>query len=237
MDNKNELSDIVLEKSDEKMLKVKRILIIISILIIIFLIVLLSMKLLNRSDDEKTPNLILPPEPTSSVTKASKDEELFKQVPIIKEKVVKKENIKNIVKKIKNKVEKEKKVQTTKSQKKVVAVPQQKEVKSVVKPIIKQAIKKSKPPVKKTIKKVVSTKTTKGVYIQVGATSKLIPSKKFLKKISIEKFSYKLLPIKIRGKKITKILVGPFKNRSDAKQNLVKVRKTLNKHAFIYMMK
>jgi len=237
MDNKNELSDIVLEKSDEKMLKAKRVLIIISILIIVFLIVLLSMKLLNRSDNEKTPNLILPPEPTTATKNVEESDELFKQVPIIKEDVAKKDDIDDIVKNLKNKATKENKVQTPKNKKKVVQVPKKEEVKTVVKPIVQQVVKKTKQIVKRTSIKHVGTKATKGVYIQVGATSKLTPSKKFLKKISGEKFSYKLLPINVKGKKITKILVGPFKNRASAKQNLVKVKKSLNKNAFIYIMK
>ena len=230
MDNKNELSDIVLEKSDEKMLKAKRVLIIISILVIVFLIVLLSMKLLNRSDDNKTPNLILPPEPTTAVKEVDKNDELFKQVPIIKENIVKKDNIDNIVKNLKDKAIKENKTETSKNKKKIVQTHKKEEVKTVVKPIVQHVV-------KKTNTKHANTKASKGVYIQVGATSKLTPSKKFLKKISSEKFSYKLLPINVKGKKITKILVGPFKNRNSAKENLVKVRKSLNSHAFIYIMK
>jgi len=241
MDNKNELSDIVLEKSDEKTVKAKRVLIIISILIIVFLIVLLSMKLLNRSDDEKTPNLILPPEPTTSVKEADKDNELFKQVPIIKENVAKKDNINNIVKNLKNKaIEENKKgnnIVTSKEKKEVVKIPKKEEVKTVVKPIVQQVAKKTKPIVKKRKIKRVTAKSTKGIYVQVGATSKLTPSKNFLKKIKGEKFSYKLLPINIKGKKITKILVGPFKSRESAKKNLVKIKKSLNKNAFIYIIK
>ena len=234
MDNKNELSDIVLEKSDEKTVKAKRILIIISTLIIVFLIVLLSMKLLNRSDDEKTPNLILPPAPTVAVKEANKDNELFKQVPIIKENVAKKDNINKIVKNLKNKATEENKkgnnIVTSKEKNKVVKIPKKEEVKTVVKPIVQHVVKKRKI-------KHVKTKSVKGIYVQVGATSKLTPSKNFLKKISGEKFSYKLLPINIKGKKITKILVGPFKSRKLAKQNLVKIKKSLNKNAFIYIIK
>ncbi len=235
MDNENELSDIVLEKSDEKMLKAKRVLIIISILIIVFLIVLLSMKLLNRSDDSATPNLVLPPEPTSIAKDTQKNEELFKQVPIIKENIAKKDNIDKIVNNLKNKAVNENEANTSKN--KVTQVLKNEEVKTVVKPIAQLVKKKIKPVVKKIKRKLVSTKAAKGVYIQVGATSKLTPSKKFLKKITGLKFSYKLLSINVKGKKITKILVGPFKNRDLARKNLAKVKKTLNKNAFLYIMK
>ena len=219
MDNKNELSDIVLEKSDEKRVKTKRVFIIISILIILFLIVLLFMKLLNRSDNKKTPNLALPPEPTVNVKEVNKDSELFKQVPIIKENVAKKDNINNIVKNLKNKATEENK----KGKNEVAKIPKKEEIKTVVKPIVQHVVKK--------------TKSVKGIYVQVGATSKLTPSKNFLKKIRGEKFSYKLLPINIKGKKITKILVGPFKSRRKAEQNLIKIKKSLNKNAYIYTIK
>ena len=234
MDNKNELSDIVLEKSDEKTVKAKRVLIIISILIIVFLIVLLSMKLLNRSDDEKTPNLVLPPAPTVAEKKVDKNDELFKQVPIIKENVPKKDNINKIVKNLKDKAteenDKKNNIATTKKKNEVVNIPKKEEVKTVVKPIVQHVVKKRKI-------KHVKAKSTKDIYVQVGATSKLTPSKKFLKKINGEKFSYKLLPINIKGKKITKILVGPFKSRNLAKKNLAKIKKSLNKNAFIYTIK
>jgi DedD protein len=47
MENRNELSDIVLEKGDNKTVKVKRILILVAFLILIFLVALASMKILK----------------------------------------------------------------------------------------------------------------------------------------------------------------------------------------------
>ncbi len=243
MEDKNELSDIILDKSDGKVLKAKRILIIIAILIIIFLIVLLSMKLLNKSEDNRTPNLILPPEPSANVQKLQKNEELFKQVPIIEENNNKKDNFKKIVKNLKEK--ESKKIDTAKvTTEEKVAVAKQ-NIEPVVKPIskptvkhiTKKVIKKPKIKTKKNTTKKVSDSATKGIYIQVGATSKYKPNKQFLKKIISNKFKYKLLPILVNGKKTTKILVGPFKDRATAKQNLSKVRKSLNKHAFIFTLK
>jgi len=38
-------------------------------------------------------------------------------------------------------------------------------------------------------------------------------------------------------KKVTKILIGPFKDRAEAKSNLAKIRKEINKNAFIYKVK
>ena len=238
MDDKNELSDIVLEKDDEKKVKAKRVLIIVSILVILFLIVLLSMKLLNKSDDKKTPNLVLPPEPAVAMKKTDKDTELFKQVPIIEENSTKKDNINKIVKNLKNRATEEKKNEENKKENnRVINNPKKEEIKTVVEPIVQQVVKKTTPILKKRKIKHLSAKSVKGIYVQVGATSKLTPSKNFLKRIKNEHFSYKLLPININGKKVTKILVGPFKSRKNAEQNLAKIKKSLNKNAFIYIIK
>ncbi len=234
MENKNELSDIVLEKDGDKILKTKRVLIIISILIILFLVVILSMKLFNNPTNTKTPNLILPPEPTSTVKKVQKDEELFKQVPIIEENNTKKDNFENIVKNLKDKESKIDKIEAKKAEK----IPETKEkttIQPVVKPVVKPKTQKQK--VEKTVKKTKNLLAKTGIFIQVGATSKHSPDKKFLKKISNKKLSYRLLPISINGKKITKILIGPFDSRKTAKQNLPDIRKSFNKNAFIYTVK
>jgi len=229
MENKNELSDIVLEKDTGKILKTKRVLIIISIFIILFLVVILSMKLFNNPANNKTPNLILPPEPTSSVEKTQKDEELFKQVPINEENNTKKDNFENIVKNLKEKETKIKQIETQKVQKN-----QEVKKETTVQPVVKAIV---KPKIAKTKVKTKNLLANKGVYIQVGATSKQSPNKDFLKKISAHKLNYRLLPIKIKNKKITKILIGPFKDRTTAKQNLVKIRENFNKNSFIYTIK
>ncbi len=239
MESKNELSDIVLEKDDGKSLKIKRVLIIIAILIIVFLISLLSMKLINNPAKNETKNIVLPPEPTANVQKTQNSDELFKQVPILEENNTKKDNFDNIVKNLKNREMKseqndiKKSVKTEQSQDKEIVT----QVKPVVEAAVKPSLKQDKAPAKKVYKNITTKAGRKGVYIQVGATSKYTPNKTFLKKIKDQKFAYKLLPITIKDKRITKILVGPFKNRSIAKQNLDKIKKSLNKHAFIYVIK
>ncbi|MFK5881540.1 MAG: SPOR domain-containing protein [Sulfurospirillum sp.] len=228
MENKNELSDIVLEKDDGKILKAKRVLIIIAILIILFLVVILSMKLFNSPANNKTSDLVLPPEPTSNVQNIKKNEELFKQVPIIEKNTTKKDNFENIVKNLKEKETKNKQAPKVKNDA---------QIQPVVKPLTKSKITKIKPSIKKSTVKTKKILTKNGTYIQVGATSKHSPNKKFLNKISSQKFHYRLLPITIKGRKITKILIGPFDNRKIAKENLAKVKKNFNKNAFIYIVK
>ncbi len=233
MEDKNELSDIVLEKTGNKTLKAKRVLIIIAILVIIFLAVILSMKLVNKPTQNSEPKLILPPQPTTSAQKVKKDEQLFKQVPIIEENTNKKDSFENMVKSLK-----EKEIQKTNENnlaqpkiKKVVskAVEAPKVIQTVVKPIVKKKIIK--------VIKITSNKAPSGVYIQVGATSKYSPDKKYLKKIKDKRYTYKLLPVMIKGKKITKILIGPFKTNKAAKANINDVKKSINKNAFLYRVK
>jgi len=101
MENRNELSDIVLEKGDSKTLKMKRILILVAFLILVFLIALASMKLMNKDQSKDASKLILPPEPTQE-TQIPKDDQLFKQVPIIEENP-KKESFEDMIKTLKEK--------------------------------------------------------------------------------------------------------------------------------------
>jgi len=233
MENKNELSDIVLEKTGNKTLKAKRILIIIAILIIIFLAVILSMKLINKPTQNNEPKLILPPEPTTSVQKVKKDEQLFKQVPIIEENNTKQDSFENMVKSLKEKeIKKTKAIQTAEAQTKkqtVQVTTAPKVIQSVVKPIKKVA--------KKKIANTISHKAKTGIYVQVGATSKYSPDKKFLKSINSKKYEYRLLRIVINGKKITKILIGPFKTNKATRVNLLKIKSSINKNAFIYRVR
>ncbi|MCF6173067.1 MAG: SPOR domain-containing protein [Campylobacteraceae bacterium] len=231
MEDKNELSDIVLEKGTNKTLKAKRILIIIAILIIVFLTVILSMKFINKTSTSQQPKLVLPPQPTSTVQKDTKDEQLFKQVPIIEEKTTKKDSFENMVKSLKEKEIKKTKVletQTKQETKKTITVAP-KIVQNIVKPLVKTT--------RKAIKKVVHKGITKGIYVQVGATSKYTPDKKYLKKITDKKYNYSLLPTTIKGKKITKILIGPFRSSKIAKDNIVNIKKDINKNAFIYRVR
>ena len=233
MEDNNKLSDIVLEKDDGKILKTKRVLIIVAILIILFLVVILSMKLFNSPSNNKTTNLVLPPEPISSMQKTKKDEELFKQVPIIEENKTKKDNFENIVKNLKAKETRIAQKETQNSSKVKTKTSMQPVVKEIVKSK-KKTLEKRK---EKKVKQKVKTTASKGIYIQIGATTKHSPNKNFLKKIANQKLKYKLLPVVVKGKKVMKILVGPFETRAIAKQNLPKVKKYLNKNAFIYSVR
>jgi DedD protein len=241
MEDKNELSDIVLEKDDNKALKTKRILVITALLILVFLLVLVVMKLINKPDsNEEQSKLLLPPEPALTQETTKKDDQLFKQVPIIQEdEADKKESFEEMVKNLKEKEIQKGKVPSSSS---TTTQPKKEEVKAPEKPKSPQIKEVKKPkattPTKKEVSKEPSSTTAKnGIYIQVGATSKYTPSKKFLATIKSKNYTYRLLPITINGKKVTKILVGPFANTSSAKKSLEDVKKQINKDAFIYRVK
>lgn len=237
MEEKNELSDIILDKDDNKSMKIKRIMIIVALMILVFLVVLVVMKVINKptqkSDNTK---LILPPQPVSKQVEPKKEDDLFKQVPIVEEDN-KKESFEAMVKSLK---EKEIQKQTA-IEPKIEEVQQKVEQKVQEKVTAKKVVKEPqiKVPAKevKPVQKETSTKATKGVYVQVGATSRLTPSKKFLAQLAQQNYTYRLLPIDVNGKKVTKILVGPYTNTTGAKKVLADIKANINKDAFIYRVK
>ena len=117
MEDKNELSDIVLEKEDDKSQKAKRILLIVAVLIVVFLITIVIMKVTNDSKSANTPKLTLPPEPiTKSIdTQVKQEDALFKKVDIEEADEDKKESFEEMVKSLKEKKKENKRRNYTKS--------------------------------------------------------------------------------------------------------------------------
>lgn len=232
MEEKNELSDIILEKDDNKSMKVKRILIIVALMILVFLVVLVVMKVVNKPDPRtETTKLILPPQPTSQQVEPKKEDDLFKQVPIVEEEN-KKESFEEMVKSLKEKeIQKQTKIEPKIEEvKKKVENPIKKEVKKVIPATTPKAV-------TTPIEKATTTEATNGIYVQVGATSRLTPSKKFLAQLAKNNYEYRLLPIDVNGKKVTKILVGPYTSAPEARNALANIKTNINKDAFIYRVK
>ncbi len=235
MENRNELSDIVLEKGDNKTLKLKRILILVAFLILVFLVALASMKMMNKDDSKNTSKLILPPEPTSQEVPVTKDDQLFKQVPIIEENP-KKESFEDMIKTLK---EKEAQKQEEAKVKEVTPpiVPIKPEVlktpevkpKEVVAPK-KEVVKANETPTS------TSGSANAGIYIQVGAVA-TNPEQKVLNDIKSKGFEYRLYKTVVNGNNVTKILIGPYAQSEDAQSALSSVRASINKNAFIYRVK
>jgi DedD protein len=245
MENRNELSDIVLEKGDTKTLKMKRILILVAFLILVFLVALASMKVANKDQGKDTSKLILPPEPTQEM-QVPKDDQLFKQVPIIEENP-KKESFEDMIKTLK-----EKEAQKQEEAKGAEAKPKEstttpattttpvKETLPKVKEETKKEAPKAQPLLRST--EVGDTHTAgggsadAGIYVQVGAVA-TTPEAKQLSDIKSKGFEYKLYTTVVNGNKVTKILIGPYAKSSDAESALVLIRSSVNKNAFIYRVK
>jgi len=73
-------------------------------------------------------------------------------------------------------------------------------------------------------------------YIQVGSFSGK-PHQSLLDKIMNLGYNYRLIEFPMNGKKISKLLIGPYKTRESAKKILLNVHKQIQKSAFIAMIK
>lgn len=232
--SRNELSDIVLEKGDHKTVKVKRILILAAFLILVFLVALASMKMMNKDNGKDTSKLILPPEPTQE-TQLPKDDQLFKQVPIIEENP-KKESFEDMIKTLK---EKEVAKQEEAKGKEPVAT------KADTTKVVDTKPKEATPPVapkkevakpKETTTPTTNGSTGAGIYVQVGAVA-TAPEQRVLNDIKSKGFEYKIYPTVVNGNNVNKILIGPYANSADAENALANIRSSVNKNAFIYRIK
>lgn len=88
-------------------------------------------------------------------------------------------------------------------------------------------------PVKKIVKnETKSSNVSNGYYVQVGKF-KNSPDKNFLNKIKAQGYAYTIMPISENGKLASKILIGPFKNNTEAHGKLNDVKESIVKEAFI----
>lgn len=69
-------------------------------------------------------------------------------------------------------------------------------------------------------------------YVQVGSFSGK-PKDTLLNKITRAGYHYKLIEFPINGKQISKLLIGPYRKRSDAVELLVNIKEQIQKDAFI----
>ena len=84
---------------------------------------------------------------------------------------------------------------------------------------------KVKKVVKKVLKKAPGSKPS-GYFVQVGSFTKQ-PSLKYLNNITAQGYEYRLYEVLVKGKTFTKVLVGPYNNRNDAKANLKSIQNKL----------
>ncbi len=136
----------------------------------------------------------------------------------------------NVVDKIKeiDKAPVEKVVEVVKS----VPVPKPKVVEVV--PAIKEQIISTKEEISPAPSPISSMS---GYFIQVGATSKSFPDKRFLNKVKNAGFDYIVHKVVVKGQNIKKVLVGPYGTREKARSDLSSVQSKINPSAYIYRIK
>ena len=260
MEEKNqenqELQDIILENDDENPNgKVKKIITTIISLIILFLIIVIVVKFLNTNDEEEpvlsqntAGALILPDEPVAPMP------ESFEQIPIVTEPELtigqvleqKDEPIAELIA--------PKEPETTKPEpapkaevKKPAAKPepQKPETKkpepkkpepTVIKPEPKKpALEKelTKPEIKA---KTASSSAMAGSYVQVASVAKLDPKSSLIKKLNSSGYEYKTYETTVNGKKVIKVLIGPFSG-AELNQKLGQIKADIDQKAYIYKIK
>lgn len=253
MEEKNkesqELQDIILENDDENPNgKAKKIITTIISLIILFLIIVIVVRFLNTNDEEEPilsqstgDALILPDEPVAPMP------ESFEQIPIVTEPELtigqvlelKDEPIAELI----APKEPEKPEPAPKAELKEPAAkpePKKPETKkpepAVIKPEPKQpALEKelTKPEIKANT---ASSSAMTGSYVQVASVAKFDPKSSLIKKLNSLGYKYKTYETTVNGKKVIKLLIGPFSD-AELKQKLGQIKADIDQKAYIYKIK
>ena len=259
MEEKNkesqELQDIILENDDENPNgKAKKIITTIISLIILFLIIVIVVRFLNTNDEEEpmlsqntADALILPDEPVAPMP------ESFEQIPIVTEPELtigqvleqKDEPIAELI----APKEPEKPEPAPKAELKEPAAklepatkpePKKPEPKkpepAVIKPEPKQpALEKelTKPEIKANT---ASSSAMAGSYVQVASVAKFDPKSSLIKKLNSLGYEYKTYETTVNGKKVIKLLIGPFSG-AELNQKLGQIKADIDQKAYIYKIK
>ena len=219
MDDKNELSDIVLNKTNSSGSNKKLILAIATFGVVLIIVVML-MNSMNSSSTNNLPQAVLPPKPQKEALKETQqDEPLFEDVKVIEDDASSDADLDKIAQKLKQESTQDEKIQTENSRIKPA-------------PVVKKSVKKNtKKVTQKTKKKQIAHKATPSgnYYIQVGSFSKYKPNKKFLNSIKKLGFNYRFHKVGT----LNKVLVGPFKTRKEAERAKRVVRVKIESGAFV----
>jgi len=216
MEEKNELNDIILNKGGSSTGS-KKIVLAVATLGVILIIVVMLMNTITSKGTDNLPQAMLPPEPKTTEIQAVVEEPLFEEVEVIQDIEQDNDALDKIAQKLKEESQREK-------EQVVVATPKKKIVKKVV---AKAPVKKVTKPTKRI------TSTTGSYFIQVGSFSKYEPNKKFLDSILAQGYKYKYHKVTRNSKILTKVLVGPFPNESEARGALRTVRSNIEAGAFL----
>lgn len=237
-DTKSELNDIILNKSASSFNGFKKVLLAVASFAVLLIIVVVVMSSINdnKTDLSKT---ILPPEPKSDTERKS---ELFKAVEITQESSdAELKRLENIA----NEIKQQTLQATEKTDEKVIV--DNNNVVTIDDPYTPKVTPKTikTKEVKKTVKKKKVTKTPVKTpvqvkqgnwYVQVGSFTRLKPHVKLIAKIKRLGFSFKRYKVDTNGKKMTKLLIGPYTTYKKAKKAKKRIAAEIEPAAFIYQV-
>ncbi len=210
MNDKNELNDIILNKGTNNNSN-KKIILAVATLGVILIVVVMLMNSLSSSGTDNLPQAVLPPQPQTQVSEST-EEPLFEDVSVVEEESSSDADLALIAQKLKEESLEE----------------------DITEAVIDQTPTPQKP---KTIKKKKIAKVTApraktsaiSYYIQVGSFSKYEPNKKFLDSIKKLGYNYKYHTVG----NLKKVLVGPFKTSSEAKNARRTLRSKVEPGSFL----
>lgn len=225
MEEKNELNDIILNRSGNNG-GMKKVMLVVATLTILLIIVITVMGLFNSDDNTDQPRPVEVPKVTSTST--IEEDPLFEPVTIDKTQT-QEESLDDVAKKIKEQSQESELIsgpdeviqEETVPADVVVPAKYEKPVKDVQAPAVKKVSEKS-----------VAAKGN--YYIQVGSFGRYAPDKKFLQKITDNGYTYKLHKIEVNGETVTKLLIGPYATDKLARKELKNVRSSILAGAFLF---
>lgn len=230
MEEKSELNDIILNKSNASA-NSRRVVLAVATLGIVLILVVMLMNTLTSSNTDNLPQAVLPPEPQKE-TKAVAGEPLFEDVKVIQEANKENGSLDEIAQRLKQESTKEgtstqqtaQAQQTAQEVEKKIEQKKVTEAKKVTPP--KESVAEQKAPPS-------SSTTPSGYYVQVGSFSKNQPNREFLDSITKLGYGYTFHKIANNATPLSKVLVGPFSNEAEARKALKNIRVSVEPAAFL----
>ena len=228
MNESNELNDIILNKGASANSN-KKIILAVATLGVILIVVVMLMNSLTSTGTDNLPQTPIPPK--VQVIQTPQEEALFEDVEVLEE-TTDEDNLDAIAARLKAESQAEKLQVEELQEEKIIstATPLVEKEKVVVAP---KTITKKIPPITKVPPSTKSSTSKLSYYIQVGSFSKYSPNKKFLKSITDLGYTYKFHKILRDSKTLNKVLVGPFKSMTTAKDARRVLRAKVEPGAFL----
>jgi len=251
MEEKNELNDIILNKSS-KSNSTKKVLLTIATFAIILIVVVVVMNQFSAKTESALPHA---PEVSKVVVEEVMEEpEIVSpqaEVPIIENDIAHTSELVEEEEAPDGKDETERIYDAVFEEPVIVEEPnystatKAKPKKAAVKPVVKaepkQVLKpkmvvpsgKYDPKNKRVVKTASSVAKSGTYYIQVGSFATYSPAKSFLNKITNRGYTYTFHKVTRSGKTLNKVLVGPFKTQSAAREALSVIKRNVEPGAFL----